>query len=122
MARLEADVIKEIQAHIIQHELGKRIVKICRQNSGLIRRTNGSYAGHAYTTYIQDDYWTSGEPDLSGVFSDGRFFVIEVKSPTGKLSYQQSKVMGFYRSHNIPCLVATSVKEVIEWLGREFNS
>lgn len=55
-----------------------------------------------------------GFPDILGILpgSNGKVFFIEVKTPKGKLSEDQTEFHSKLRNANCLCIVATSVQEV----------
>lgn len=54
----------------------------------------------------------AGFPDIAGVFSDGRLFVIEVKSRRGRLSDDQERWLERLSARNVLAIVARSVADV----------
>ena len=55
-----------------------------------------------------------GVPDILGVLSGGRLLAIEVKSPKGKLSEQQSEFLRVLGERGALAFVARSVQDVID--------
>ena len=61
-----------------------------------------------------------GFPDLFGYRrKDGKFFAIEVKTPSGSLSPEQRLQLNILEHHGVLCGVARSIDEALSILGYE---
>lgn len=99
----------EIQSEILI-EVSKRGHRLWRSNAGTVKNE----AGH----YIK--LFPRGFPDLVGYRKhDGKFIVIEVKKPNGRLSKYQKKFAKFAQSQPIIYGVARSAKEAVEIIEEE---
>lgn len=58
-----------------------------------------------------------GFPDIFGYLPDGRGFVIEVKTETGKVSPLQNDWLVKLQNTGVICIVARSLDDVKELLG-----
>ena len=94
----------EIQSEIML-EASKRGHRLYRSNAGSIQTKHGGVI----------KLFPKGYPDLTGFRkTDGKFVVIEVKKPTGRLSEHQKKFAEWAKTQPIIYGVAKSVEEALE--------
>ena len=113
----------------LKKELGKSIALIERRNSGPIKSSVGGWGGYAYTAYylrtddsnlFSESLATvhSGQFDITGVTTNGRFFAIEIKDGRDKLRESQKDMMGLYAKYHILYAVVRSVEDVDRFIDR----
>ena len=94
----------EIQAEIML-EASRRGHRLYRSNAGSIQTKHGGVV----------KLYPRGYPDLTGFRKgDGKFIVIEVKKPTGRLSKYQKKFAEFAQSQPVIYGVARSKEDAID--------
>ena len=98
-----------IQAEIIL-EASKRGHRLWRSNAGSIQTKHGGVV----------KLYPRGYPDLTGFRKgDGKFLVIEVKKPSGRLSEHQKKFAEWASTQPILYGVARSVDDAIKIIEEE---
>lgn len=99
----------EIQSEIML-EASKRGHRLYRSNAGSIQTKHGGVI----------KLFPKGYPDLTGFRkTDGKFVVIEVKKPTGRLSEHQKKFAEWAKTQPIIYGVARSAEEAMEIIEHE---
>ena len=100
MKKTEAEIQNEIMV-----ALSMAGHKVWRSNAGKVRTEHGGIVR----------LFPAGFPDLVGYRkSDGKFFVIEVKTPTGKLRKDQERFAKFAENQPILYGVARSPEQALE--------
>ena len=98
-----------IQAEILV-EVNKRGHRLWRSNAGTIQTKHGGVV----------KLYPRGYPDLTGFRKgDGKFLVIEVKKPSGRLSEHQKKFAEWASTQPILYGVARSVDDAIKIIEEE---
>ena len=101
----------EIQSLILL-EANKRGHRLYRSNAGQVRTQHGGVV----------KLYPRGYPDLTGYRKhDGKFVVIEVKKPTGRLSKYQKKFAEFAATQPIIYGVARSKEDAIHIIENGLN-
>ena len=101
----------EIQSLILL-EASKRGHRLWRTNAGNVKDARGFHI----------KLMPKGYPDLTGFRkTDGKFVVIEVKKPTGRLSEHQKKFAEWAKTQPILYGVARSPEEAIEIIEEEIK-
>ena len=89
---------------------------ICEKGCFVLRTNSGVYydsQGNRITIGFK------GLSDLVGFRPDGKFFALEIKTPTGRPSPEQIKFIDFCHSKGIPAGIARSVEEALQILEVE---
>ena len=101
----------EIQSLILL-EASKRGHRLWRTNAGSVQTKHGGVI----------KLFPKGYPDLTGFRkTDGKFVVIEVKKPTGRLSEHQKKFAEWAKTQPIIYGVARSPEEAIQIIEGEIK-
>lgn len=100
---------ESILMHKIMSELSAHGCFVLRTNSGVYYDSNGNRIRVGFP----------GLSDLVGFRPDGKFFALEIKTPTGRPSPEQIKFIDFCHRKGIPAGIARSVEEALQILEVE---
>ena len=92
--------------HLIMAELSAEGCFVLRTNSGVYYDSQGNRITIGF----------KGLSDLVGFRPDGKFFALEIKTPTGRPSPEQIKFIDFCHRKGIPAGIARSVEEALQIL------
>ena len=92
--------------HKIMAALSEHGCFVLRTNSGVYYDSNRSRIRVGFP----------GLSDLIGFRPDGKFFALEIKTPTGRPSPEQIKFIDFCHRKGIPAGIARSVEEALQIL------
>lgn len=97
----------------IQDAISKKLIAagylVIHFNSGVMHSPASKMPFKAYT--IRNLGISAGLSDL-GAFKDGKCYFIEVKTPSGRQSDTQRRVMGIMKDKNVPYIIARSENDV----------
>lgn len=112
----EAELLKGVIEHLSWLVQTGKLAFFERRNSGR-RMEGGRYAGAYYRAFFKNgERYECGMPDIDGVTADGRYFAIELKRPTGKLSTQQIAIGEKLISLKLNYTVAYCIDDVIKFM------
>ena len=94
---------------ITEHQVQLEIMEYLRYNHYMFWRNN---TGMIKLDKRHIRFGQVGSPDLMAV-KNGKFYAIEVKSPTGKLSEFQKSWLSEAEDNGARCIVAHSIEEFI---------
>ena len=97
---LERDVLRAIMAALKAHP---KVASVIRRSVGSFVDGNGRWIS----------YGVRGEPDLDITLHGGMRAMVEVKSPTGRVSVVQARRMEQARAIGVRCGVARNVEQAI---------
>jgi len=95
--------------HLIMAALSDKGCFVLRTNSGVYYDSQGNRITIGF----------KGLSDLVGFRPDGKFFALEIKTPTGRPSAEQLKFIDFCHRKGIPAGIARSVEEALQILEVE---
>jgi hypothetical protein len=97
---------ESILMHRIMTALSEKGCFVLRTNSGVYYDSQGNRITIGF----------KGLSDLVGFRPDGKFFALEIKTPTGRPSTEQIKFIDFCHRNGIPAGIARSVEEALQIL------
>lgn len=110
LGKLVKETEAQIQKSIIDY------IKIQYKNAIIFHIPNSGKRSFATARFFKDQGLMVGCPDLAICWSPGRFGMLEVKSPTGRLSSHQRAAIERLRAIKIPVEIVHSLDDAIQYL------
>lgn len=106
----EAMVLSDVLSCLKQLQALGKITRFWRNNTGAYEIGVGRAR-----RYVK--FGEKGSPDILGFLPDGKFFGLEVKKPSGKLTPEQADFIELAVSTGAMCGVCRSIDDVLSMFG-----